>query len=109
MASLRLVDLSSPLKPRFLSKVKTENKVRPRPPSLDMIRGIRFKNIHCRAESGVYVAFPISERVSDITFDDVSVKISRSQELLGCGSLLRPSSLCGRAQVGRDANLWFQS
>jgi polygalacturonase len=57
----------------------------PRTPDTDLgtIRNVRFSNIQCRGESGVYVAAPEAGHIDNIAFDRVSLHIDKTSKIDG--------------------------
>lgn len=58
---------------------------------LGVVRDIRFANIACRSENGVYIAANKTDAIRDITFDNVSVKLDRWTTYPGGNYDRRPS------------------
>ncbi|MDN3585945.1 glycoside hydrolase family 28 protein [Pedobacter aquatilis] len=59
------------------------------------VRDISFSNIQCIGEGGVYVSSASADRVSDISFDQVSVTMNKTTNLEGGYYDRRPSNVEG--------------
>jgi len=51
--------------------------------SVGVIRNIRFSNILCRSENGIYVSAETPDKISDITFDQVKINIGKTTSIVG--------------------------
>ncbi len=81
------------------AKGQTEGKV-------GQVKNIRFSNIQCSSENGVYVSGESVDKVSDIYFDNVDVFINKTTSIQGGVYDRRPSEMEGMVK-GRTSGFYF--
>jgi polygalacturonase len=64
-----------------------------------IVRNIKFKNINCKSENGVFVGGEIG-KINDVQFNDVHVEIEKSTKYTGGYYDLRPSDKEGLFKAG---------
>ena len=70
------------------------------------VKNIRFSNIQCTSENGVYISGESADKVSDIYFDNVDVFINKTTAVTGGMYDRRPANVEGMV-TGRTSGFYF--
>lgn len=74
--------------------------------SVGQVKNIRFTNIQCSSENGVYVSGESADKISNIYFDNVDVFIDKTTAIPGGMYDRRPSEVEGMVK-GRTSGFYF--